>query len=68
VVLDDRIAEVIDHRCDREDAAEAFVEALVGHRSTSFVRPTWFGIEPARRSRGDRYAGSTRAVLDGNGR
>src|SRR5690348_8130986 len=32
LVLDDLVAEMVDHRRDREDATEALVQALLGHR------------------------------------
>ena len=33
-VLDDRIAEMVDDRGDREDATQSLVQALFGHRGT----------------------------------
>jgi hypothetical protein len=31
-ILDDRIAEVVNHRCDRKNATEPLVQVLVGHQ------------------------------------
>ena len=36
-VLDDRIAEMVDHRCDREDAAEPLVQTCIRHGSSPRV-------------------------------